>query len=153
MVGGWKYKIDDPRWPLWGNTGRKSAVDWIINRKLNLLLPQYIQEEPLWQGDRKGGKKILPRWTKGWVLRGRKSIVSAFSCVILYDLWCNLDVIFKPPFYLPYGPFLSENQIKTKTQLSPLCSIFDRSGSIEWLVARLVDGFGRDGRKQRASRE
>ena len=27
MVGGWKYKIDDPRWPLSGNTGRKSAVD------------------------------------------------------------------------------------------------------------------------------
>ena len=38
MVGGWKYKIDDPRWPLSGNTGRKSAVDWIINRKLNPLL-------------------------------------------------------------------------------------------------------------------
>ena len=42
MVGGWKYKIDDPRWPLSGNTGRKSADDWIINEKLNLLLPQYI---------------------------------------------------------------------------------------------------------------
>jgi len=42
MVGGWKYKIDDPRWPLSGNTGRKSAVDWIINAKLNRLLPQYI---------------------------------------------------------------------------------------------------------------
>ena len=42
MVGGWKYKIDDPRWPLSGNTGRKSAVDWIFNAKLNILLPQYI---------------------------------------------------------------------------------------------------------------
>ena len=46
MVGGWKYKIDDPRWPLSGNTGRKSAVDWIFNAKLNILLPQYIYPFP-----------------------------------------------------------------------------------------------------------
>ena len=38
-----KYKREDPRWPLSGNTSRKSAVDKIINGKLNLLPPQYIK--------------------------------------------------------------------------------------------------------------
>ena len=42
MVGGWKYKIDDPRWPLSGNTGRESAVDWIINAKLNILITSSV---------------------------------------------------------------------------------------------------------------
>ena len=58
MVGGWKYKIGDPRWPLSGNTGRKSAVDWIINRKLNLLLPQYIYKEVSKNSGKVRGKKI-----------------------------------------------------------------------------------------------
>ena len=49
MVGRWKYKIDDPRWPLSGNTGRKSAVDWIISaphphHHLQHPPPQYTLE-------------------------------------------------------------------------------------------------------------